>query len=51
MTMTTHSLTSATPERPSAVASYGHTLGLDGIAIVVAALGAWRRRGPPPAAA
>jgi hypothetical protein len=40
MTTPTHSLTSATPERPSAVASYGHTLGLVGIAIVVAALGA-----------
>jgi hypothetical protein len=27
MTAATHSLTSATPERPSAVASYGHMLG------------------------
>ena len=31
MTTTTHSLTSAMPERPSAVASYVHTLGLVGI--------------------
>ena len=40
MTSTTRSLTGATPERPGAVASYGHMLGLVGIAIVVAALGA-----------
>jgi hypothetical protein len=43
---TTHSLTSATPKRPSAVASYGHTLGLVGIAIAVAALGALAQARP-----
>ena len=46
MTTTAHSLTSATPERPSAVASYGHTLGLVGIAIVIAALGALAQARP-----
>lgn len=46
MIATTHSLTSATPKRPSAVASYGHTLGLVGIAIAVAALGALAQARP-----
>jgi hypothetical protein len=46
MTTATHSLSSATPERPSTVASYGHTLDLVGIAIVVAALGALAQARP-----
>lgn len=46
MTTTTHSPPSATPEPPSAVASYGHTLGLVGIAAVVAALGALAQARP-----
>jgi membrane protease YdiL (CAAX protease family) len=46
MTTTTHSPPSSTPEHPGAVASYGHTLGLVGIAAVVAALGALAQARP-----